>query len=241
MQILSPRQKRPIVQGLFTADAETQSLVQTSPIPIVPEFSDLHELQKWFAFASQFFADFRTTASVIPSSPQLAREMVLPVHEQNARVVVEFGPGTGPMTYQILDALPSDGALRCFEVNPVFVRYLQNHILDTRLQVFEAPAQDAPEVLREEGLDEADAVVSSLPLSFFPHALRHQILQAAKGCLRRGGVFTQFQYASGLDCSGRFPKPYDLRPLLRRHFPRVERRLVWLNVPPSWVYRCYAD
>lgn len=235
------RNRRPLVQSLFLDEEPPRSVPPSRPFPVIPHFSDLRELQEWFAFASQFFADFRTTASVVPSSPQLAREMVAPVREINAKVVLEFGPGTGPMTSQLLDALPGTGSLYCFEVNPRFVEYLNEHFPDERMQVMAMGAERAPEVMAASSHSCADAVVSSLPLSFFPSELRHAILSAAAGCLRPGGVFTQFQYASGLDCSGRIPKPYDLRPKLSRYFSRVERHLVWLNFPPAWVYHCYRD
>lgn len=232
--------RRPLVQTLFSSSGEsTGRQDRTAPIPLLPHFSDLRELNAWFAFAGQFLADFRTTGSVIPSSPQLAREMVRPVFAAPPRVVVEFGPGTGPITGRILEELPEDGRLYSFEINPRFVDYLHRHYPDSRLHVMDMGAERLPEVLQAEGQPAADAVVSSLPLSFFPPDLRDAVLHGAASSLKPGGVFTQFQYASGLDCSGRFPKPYELRPLLLRYFTRVERRLVWRNFPPAWVYHCY--
>lgn len=231
--------KRPLAPSILLADPrEEEDSLPNRPFPLLPQFSDLRELQDWFAFAGQFFADFRSTASVVPSSPQLAREMVEPARRIGAKVVVEFGPGTGPMTKELLAILPPDGQLHCFEINPRFVDYLQRRYPDERLRVHCLGAQHAPEILEEVGETHADAVVSSLPLSFFPSALRTAILGAAARCLLPGGVFTQFQYASGLDCSGRFPKPYDLRPRLQEHFPAVSRRLVWRNFPPAWAYHC---
>ncbi len=240
IQHFSIKSRRPMVQSLF-ADREAHlPTAREAPFPVLPRFRDLAELQEWFAFAGQFLADFRTTASVTPSSPHLARQMVSPARELSAEVVLEFGPGTGPMTRELLHFLPAAGNLICFEVNPHFVQYLQSHFADDRLQVLQVGAEQAQEQLARMGHVYADAVVSSLPLSFFPSELRHAILSGAAQCLRPGGVFTQFQYASGLDCSGRIPKPYDLRPKLRRYFQRVERQLVWLNFPPAWVYHCYT-
>lgn len=178
------------------------------------------------------------TASVIPSSVQLARAMVLPAQVRSAQTIVEFGPGTGPMTDLILKGLPATGRLYAFEINPVFVEYLGTHFPDSRLQIVSADAATVASVLREHGREKADAVISSLPLSFFGNDSRDRILAGAAESLARGGVFTQFQYASGLDCSGRFPRFYDLRPVLKRHFRRVHRHIVWLNLPPAFVYVC---
>lgn len=237
----SPGARRHLFRKLFSGDEMCGYGNQERPIPLLPRFSDLRELQSWFAFAGQFVADFRTTGSVIPSSPQLSREMIRPVFHTPPKVIVEFGPGTGPITGRILEELDADGVLYSFEINPKFVDYLDRHYRDPRLRVMEMGAECLPEVLAEEGHESTDAVVSSLPLSFFPAELRDAVLSNAASSLKKGGVFTQFQYASGLDCSGRFPKPYELRPLLQRYFPRVERQLVWRNFPPAWVYHCYTS
>ncbi|MCU0228993.1 MAG: methyltransferase domain-containing protein [Bryobacterales bacterium] len=229
------------MQSLFLNQEAPTADAPHHPLPVLPQFADLREVQEWFAFAGQLFADFRTTASVAPSSPQLARQMVMPAREIGAEVVLEFGPGTGPMTREILQSLPATGNLICFEVNPHFVGYLNARFRDERMQVLEVAAERAPDILQQMGQMHADAVISSLPLSFFPSDLRHAILSGAARCLRPGGVFTQFQYASGLDCSGRIPKPYDLRPKLERYFHRVHRRLVWRNFPPAWVYHCTLE
>ncbi len=199
---------------------------------------DLPDFNAIVAFAGQWITDYRLTASVIPSSAQLARAMVLPSQIRGARTVVEFGPGTGPMTDLILKGLPAGGNLYSFEINPVFVEYLAAHFPDPRLQVISADAATVSSMLRERGHDHADAVISSLPLSFLGSDSRDRILAGAAESLAPGGVFTQFQYASGLDCSGRFPRFYDLRPVLKRHFRRVHRHIVWLNLPPAFVYVC---
>ncbi len=237
----SARSRRPLVQKLFGAGEPETRGAASSPVPLIPQFSDLRELNSWFAFAGQFLADFRTTGSVIPSSPQLSREMIRPVFSTPPKVVVEFGPGTGPITGRLLQEMGADSTLYSFEINPKFIEYLGRHYRDPRLRLMEMGAEKLPEVLAAEGHESADAVVSSLPLSFFPASLRDAVLSGAAQSLRKGGVFTQFQYASGLDCSGRFPKPYELRPLLLRHFSHVERHLVWRNFPPAWVYHCYTS
>ena len=234
----SSRRSSPVVQSIFSE----VPMARKSRFPRLPmrlaQSPDLSDLNAFVAFAGQWVLDYRNTASVVPSSPQLARAMVLPSQIRGAKTVVEFGPGTGPMTDLILKGLPSTGNLFSFEINPVFVEYLAAHYPDPRLRVVSAGAETICDTLREHGHNEVDAVVSSLPLSFFGTELRTQILSGAAEALAPGGVFTQFQYASGLDCSGRFPKFYDLRPILGRHFRRVHRHLVWLNLPPAFVYVC---
>ncbi len=234
----SSRRPTPVVQSIFNRAPEAPQSRLRQIYEQLPQTPELPDFNAFVAFAGQWLVDYRTTASVMPSSPQLARAMVLPSQVRGAETVVEFGPGTGPMTELILKGLPADGNLLSFEINPAFVDYLAAHFPDPRLRVIPAGAESVCEVLREHGHAAADAVISSLPLSFFGADLRHRILSGAAESLASGGVFTQFQYASGLDCSGRIPRFYDLRPVLGQHFRRVRRHLVWLNLPPAFVYIC---
>lgn len=237
-EIRRTRHQSPVIQSLFGEAPTLRGPHGSRKVARSLQGPEFRELGAFLALAGQWIADYRNTASVMPSSPQLARAMVRPAVARNAKVFVEFGPGTGPMTQVILDELPKDGEVLSFEINPVFVEYLATHFPDPRLRVIPQGAETALESLREHGHTHADAVISSLPLSFFPQEMRERILSTAAESLRPGGVFTQFQYASGLDCSGKFPKPYDLRPLLGKYFPRVRRHLVWKNLPPAFVYTC---
>ncbi|MDZ7637781.1 MAG: hypothetical protein U5J83_05960 [Bryobacterales bacterium] len=232
------RRSASVIQSIFTETDPSHSQ-RPNPFPLrLPQGPDFRDFNAFVAFAGQLIVDYRRTASVMPSSPQLARAMVTPAQVRGAKTIVEFGPGTGPMTKLILAGLPAKGNLFSFEINRPSVDYLATEFPDPRLRVIPAGAETICNALRDHGHHEADAVVSSLPLSFFGPGLRDQILSGAAEALAPGGVFTQFQYASGLDCSGRFPKPYDLRPVLGRHFRRVRRHLVWRNLPPAFVYIC---
>ena len=59
-------------------------------------------------FTQQALSDFQKTAAVAPSSRYLVQAMVEPLPLANAKVVVEFGPGTGAMTRELLRRMPSE-------------------------------------------------------------------------------------------------------------------------------------
>ena len=92
-------------------------------------------------FASQALTDFQWTAAVAPSSRFLAQAMVEPLPMAEARLIVEFGPGTGVMTRRLLAAARSDAKLLAFEINPRFVDYLREEITDPRLEIIAAGAR----------------------------------------------------------------------------------------------------
>src|SRR5690242_7652404 len=86
----------------------------------------------------------REVGSVTPSSRFLARAVARHV-PADARAAAELGPGTGPMTRQILKRLGPDAKVLAFEIDPAFCALLRRELgSDPRLQVVEAPAQELP-------------------------------------------------------------------------------------------------
>jgi phospholipid N-methyltransferase len=167
----------------------------------------------------------RAVGSVVPSSPFLARAVVSRV-PHGARVVAEFGPGTGPLTRPLLARLGPEAMVMALEIDPGFCDILRRTLPDTRLRVIEAPAQELPRLAGEAGhAGRVEAVVSGLPFANFPPALRADIVRAAYDALAPGGVFAGYGYA-----------PFALPPLLREIFGNCERGYVWRNIPPAFVF-----
>ncbi|HAE39103.1 MAG TPA: hypothetical protein DCG57_10760, partial [Candidatus Riflebacteria bacterium] len=53
-------------------------------------------------FVKQFCREPRTIGAIAPSSNQLANRMIQQINFATARVIVEYGPGTGAFTRQVL-------------------------------------------------------------------------------------------------------------------------------------------
>ena len=75
-------------------------------------------------FASNFLRDPYMLGSVIPSSRFLVSATLAPIDWQRARVIVEYGPGVGTFTAEILRRMRSDARLIVIETNLDFVKYL---------------------------------------------------------------------------------------------------------------------
>lgn len=190
------------------------------------------------AFAREAAIHFQQTAAVAPSSRRLTQAMVAPLYRLNARRVVEFGAGTGVITRALLRLLPQDGTLLAFEINPRFVEYLRRSIDDPRLLVFESSAENAGREIERFGA--VDAVVSSLAIGFFSDRQRSEVMEGIAPFLQENAVLTQYQYIHGLQFrDGRFSR-FSTAVLLNRYFRRIERRVVWWNVPPALVFTCYG-
>lgn len=143
----------------------------------------------------------------------------------NAKVIVEFGVGTGCVTRNILRRMRPDARLISLEINPTFIKE-GRRIQDPRLTLREACATTLPQVLDEEGVDAVDAVVSSLPLSIMDHDVVEHILDVARDSLAPRGKFLQYQYS------------LSQRHRMSGRYSDVAVGFTLLNVPPAFIYDC---
>ena len=166
------------------------------------------------SFFSEYIKHPKQVGSLVGSSKSLAKKMV---QEMNGTLnVVEFGPGTGSLTLEILKRLPKNGRLTCFEINSNFCKTLES-IKDSRLTVINDDAQNC-----ERYVDELDCIISGLPLTLFTKSKREKIIALSS----RSKLYIQFQYT-----------PF-LRKKLRCYFQHVKMKFVPLNFPPAFIYIC---
>ncbi|MGH9788241.1 MAG: class I SAM-dependent methyltransferase [Candidatus Acidiferrales bacterium] len=186
--------------------------------------------------------NYVTTAAVAPSSRYLAQAMVAPLPLARTRVAVELGAGTGVMTHELLARLPQDATLFAFEVQPRFQQFLRRRFTDRRLALIDASAVTVGEELRRRGIAQVDAAVSSLGITYMSFKKRHAILDGLVQFFTGDSVFTQYHYVHGLLPwyqieDGRLQR-FDAVDLLKQYFRTLERKFVWRNVPPAFVFAC---
>ena len=167
--------------------------------------------------------------SVIPSSRFLIKGVLDPIDWQRARTIVEYGPGVGTITRDILSRMRPDAQLIVIEMNDEFVRFLKDTFNDKRLHVVQGSAADVRKVLAERGHDGADYIISGIPLGSMPLPVREHIVREARAALVAGGKFVVYQFTSRV------------LPELQRVFNVVERGREWLNVLPAHLFVCAAE
>lgn len=177
-------------------------------------------------FARNFLKHPRMLGSIIPSSRFLIKEVLRPVDWSRADVFVEYGPGVGTITTEILKRLKPDAKLIAFETNPDFVAFLRNTIKDPRLIVLHRSAAEVSEALAELGLTGADYIISGIPFSTMPEELRISIIAATNAAIQPGGAFLVYQFS---------PRVF---PYLQRAFAHVERGFEPLNILPAHLFFC---
>jgi phospholipid N-methyltransferase len=164
--------------------------------------------------------------SVIPSSRFLIREVLEPIDWARAAVIVEYGPGVGSITGEILQRMRPDASLIAIETNSEFVRFLQAFYPDPRLHVVEGSAADVGGILRAHGHEKASYIISGIPFSTLPAGRREHILWESRAALEPGGAFLVYQFSSRVLAD------------LKRIFGDVERGFEPLNVLPAHLFFC---
>jgi phospholipid N-methyltransferase len=183
-------------------------------------------LKQLLLFAGNFLRHPYMLGSIIPSSRFLVQQVLKPVDWQQARVIVEYGPGVGTFTGEILRRMRTDAHLVAIETNHDFVRFLRESFPDPRLRVVQASAADVQTVLRQLELPRAAYIISGIPLGSMPDPLRADIVAKTRGALEPGGMFLVYQFTARV------------LPALQRTFGDVRRILERRNLPPAKVFFC---
>src|SRR5689334_19820931 len=82
-------------------------------------------------FAKNFFLHPYMLGSIVPSSRYLVNQVLERVDWERAQVIVEYGPGVGTFTGEILKRMRSDARLIAIEMNPDFVKFLSDSLQDS--------------------------------------------------------------------------------------------------------------
>ena len=167
--------------------------------------------------------------SIVPSSRFLIKQVLAPIDWAQARVIVEYGPGVGGITAEILRRMRPDASLIAIETNPEFVSFLRSYTEDERLHVVEASAESVVEILRQHGHEKASYVISGIPFSTISPPLRERILRKTCSVLEPHGSFLVYQFSTRVF--------HDLK----RIFHNVRHRFEPLNVLPAHLFFCRPD
>ncbi|MGD0092365.1 MAG: class I SAM-dependent methyltransferase, partial [Planctomycetota bacterium] len=132
------------------------------------------------------------------SSPFLARGMAgqLPADMPEDCKVLEVGPGTGPVTIEILKRMNGRGHLDLWELSPAFCAVLRKRLaeeplfrrMDGRVVVHEGDVRQLPPQ------PHYNAIVSGLPFSNFKPEEVQGFLEHFRALLKPKGMLIWFEY-----------------------------------------------
>jgi phosphatidylethanolamine/phosphatidyl-N-methylethanolamine N-methyltransferase len=183
-------------------------------------------MAKKLSFFREFLKERRVVGAISPSSKFLAKRMIASVNFDKARILVEFGPGTGIFTKEILKRMHADAILLVFETQKSFCDRIENEIKDKRMILINDSAEKIGEYLNKNGFESAEYIISSLPFTVIPSQIKNAILNQSVKFLANGGYFLQFQYT------------LNAHKLLKSKFKTVKLDFTPMNIPPAFIYRC---
>ena len=176
-----------------------------------------------------YLEDPKGVAALTPTSRASVARIVSKVPAAEARLIVEFGPGSGVMTRALLGRLPPDARLVAIEANAGLAARLPGQIEDPRLTVVRDTAARVRQILAETELGAADCVVSGIPFFWLEPEAAHEIVSETHAALGAGGSFFTYQM---------FYLPRRrLRVHLERCFREVRSELDLRNLPPQRIYQ----
>lgn len=179
-------------------------------------------LQKMLFFY-KFIRTPKAIGSVTPSSRHLANKMVSAVQWNEITSVAELGAGTGVITQAIHRSLKQETKVMLFERDSHLRKQLeQQHPGFTT----HSDAKSIHSVVRQQGLEHVDCIISGLPFANFPQQVRNDLMEQIVNSLKPDGLFIAFQYT------------LQMKKQLSKHFEIEAIQFVMLNVPPAFVYVC---
>jgi phospholipid N-methyltransferase len=196
------------------------------PMGVLQESAVRLNASRTLLFARNFFKFPTMLGSLIPSSPFLVNDLLSQVDFDRARVVVEYGPGVGTFTQEILKRMRPDAALVAIELNEEFAGFLKEEIGDRRLHAVHASACDVGKVLASLNLPSADYIISGIPFSTMPKSLRAEIMRNSREALRPDGALLVYQFTRAV------------RPYLESSFGSVQENFQMLNILPARIFYC---
>lgn len=146
-----------------------------------------------------------------------------------ARTIVEYGPGVGTITANILERMLPNARLIVFEMNRDFVSYLRRAFPDPRLHVVHGSAENVGRELDRLELEGADYIISGIPYTTMPEQLRGKIMQESREALNPGGVVLVYQFTRAV------------LPYLRTYFNQVYQDFEPFNILPARLFYCTQD
>ncbi len=180
-------------------------------------------------FLKRFLQRPLQVASIIPSSRALIRRVAGKMDLSKPRVVIEYGPGEGCHTREILGRKHPDSQLILFELDAELAGHLEDQFRgDRRVTVLNSDACRLSEQLVKRGHRHCDYIVSGIPFSILDAEKKRELLRSTFDSLapHDDAAFIIYQVTNELvgHC---------------RHFPRVESEYCLQNLPPMFVTKYY--
>ncbi|MDE5413240.1 class I SAM-dependent methyltransferase [Alkalihalobacterium chitinilyticum] len=182
---------------------------------------------KHLTFLFQYIVNPKTVGAILPSSSFLGDKMIEHINFDNAKYIVEYGPGTGVFTEKLLKKRNPNTIIMLLENNEEFYLLLKEKFkMEKNLYIVNGSAEKIEQYLQKYKVPYADYVISGLPFASLPEQVSHNILLNTSKILDKDGQFITFQYTKMK------------KALIEQFFTKIEIKRELRNVPPAYVFNC---
>lgn len=161
--------------------------------------------------------------AVSRSSKFVIKKVLEQIKKENIKNILEFGPGDGVLTTELLKKLSPNGKLFVVELDSNFVKELKE-IDDNRLVVIEGKMEDIVSHPKKYGIDSVELIVSSIPFTFIKKEDREEVVNKTKKLLVHNGQFIIFHQYSLI-----------MKKILVKYFRKVDSFFEPRNFLPCFV------
>lgn len=178
-------------------------------------------------FLSEYIKHPMAVGAILPSSKRLAQKMVNGIDFNNCKCIVEYGPGTGVFTEEILKSRSYETKVVLIEYNYEFYNILKRRYKNEKnIYIINDSAENIYKYLVEYDISKVEYIVSGLPFASLPSDMGDNILRETKRILGRDGTFITFQYTQ-------FKKAF-----IKNYFKDISINKEYLNIPPAYIFSC---
>lgn len=177
-----------------------------------------------FQFFLEFLKSLRNIGAVAPSGAFLAKKMMKPIRFERAKCIVEYGPGTGIFTRELIRRKKKGAKLLLIEQNESFFRKLKERYEGHEgVLIVNGSAEYVKEYMEQYGMESVDYIVSGLPFTSLPVRTSEQILTATRKAIGAEGRFLTFQYSMAK------------KKFFQQYFHIADCLFELRNLPPAYV------
>ena len=171
----------------------------------------------------EFIKD-KKVGAIFSTTKHVIKKMVGNIDFDKAKILVEYGPGKGDITKNLLELMHEDAVLYVFETNERFIRELLN-ISDKRLVIINADAEKAQTILENRyKINKVDYIISTIPFTFFDRRKRKRVIAKTYNLLNENGKFITYQYSRLI---------YQL---IKQKFHKTQVIAALINIPPAIIF-----
>lgn len=178
-------------------------------------------------FLKEYIKNPRHIGAIAPSTRYLAEGMIDGIDFENINCIIEYGPGTGVFTEQIIRRSNNKTKILLVESNKIFCDELSiKYNSRNNVIVINDSAENISSYLSEHQIKKVDYIISGLPFTSLPKKISESILDNTSSLLSEKGEFRTFQYSMVK------------KALFERKFKNISHSRIYRNLPPAYVLKC---